>query len=598
MSRILLLVGFLLCLTGCGGGDESPPTQPVVAAPTISVQPEATAINDGAAASFNVTAQGPGPLSYQWQRNGVAIDGATTARFTTSLLAIGDSGAAYRVQVTGPGGSVLSDAATVTVKPLPPTIDAQPAAVAVTAGSSATFSVRANGTAPLTYRWFRGGVVVEGANAASITVDGLTYGDDATTYSVEVANSGGAVTSQLATLTIHAATVATAVSTCREITAPGHYRLVADLSLTAPGAACIAIRDTRDVLLDCNGHQIADDPSNGIALDVRKVQAFSIRNCRIQTFVMDTTESSGGSLAHNTFTRTTAIPSSIVNIRGSSRITFDSNAIASGAVQLWYGGAHTVSRNHIIAPPGAASVAGNIVVSFSARARVHGNVLDGRWNGVRPWTQDGADDGVILSDLTDAVVEDNTMADFFDCGVEFVGTITASTIRRNRISNTGVCGVGGWYWFSMVGSTIADNVFEKTPSAFQLYRIYGLRPAGTDFERRLPADTEVAFADNLIAGNVLRDAVPLVAGGSNPAAYIPLSNRLGYSGGLSTLAGERAPLTGEFRVRNNVFRNNDFGQLLDAPWFGPGPFVGDQTVDGGGNRCRPSLVAGFPLVCN
>src|SRR5207302_7261588 len=49
-------------------------------APTITTQPANQTVTAGQTASFAVAANGTAPLSYQWQKNGANISGATSAR--------------------------------------------------------------------------------------------------------------------------------------------------------------------------------------------------------------------------------------------------------------------------------------------------------------------------------------------------------------------------------------------------------------------------------------------------------------------------------------------------------------------------------------
>ncbi|MCE2646300.1 MAG: immunoglobulin domain-containing protein, partial [Burkholderiaceae bacterium] len=51
-----------------------------------------------------------------------------------------------------------------------PSITAQPAAVSVTEGQTAAFSVTATGTAPLAYQWRRNGADIAGATAATYSL--------------------------------------------------------------------------------------------------------------------------------------------------------------------------------------------------------------------------------------------------------------------------------------------------------------------------------------------------------------------------------------------------------------------------------------------
>src|SRR4029077_9586998 len=110
--------------------------------------------------TFTVVAVGTAPLSYQWQKNGVNIAGATAASYTTPVTTTADSGATFQVVVSNTAGTVTSAAGTPTVNPAPvaPTITTQPVSQTVTAGQTATFTVVATGTAPLSYQWQKNGV--------------------------------------------------------------------------------------------------------------------------------------------------------------------------------------------------------------------------------------------------------------------------------------------------------------------------------------------------------------------------------------------------------------------------------------------------------
>lgn len=105
---------FLLAACGGGGGGGSAPP-PMVTAPSITTQPGSQTVNVGQTATFSVTATGTAPLSYQWQKGGVAISGATSASYTTPATQASDSGATFTVTVTNAAGSVSSSAATLTV---------------------------------------------------------------------------------------------------------------------------------------------------------------------------------------------------------------------------------------------------------------------------------------------------------------------------------------------------------------------------------------------------------------------------------------------------------------------------------------------------
>ncbi|HVY80454.1 MAG TPA: hypothetical protein VG994_05680 [Steroidobacteraceae bacterium] len=74
----------------------------------------------GSAATFKVVANGAS-LSYQWQRNGTPITGATAASYTIPAVTTGDNGAMFSVVVTSSTATGTSNAAKLTVTPVVPT---------------------------------------------------------------------------------------------------------------------------------------------------------------------------------------------------------------------------------------------------------------------------------------------------------------------------------------------------------------------------------------------------------------------------------------------------------------------------------------------
>ncbi len=176
-------------------------------APTITAQPANQTVTAGQTASFTVVAGGTAPLNYQWQKNGANIAGATSASYATPATTTSDSGSAFAVVVTNTAGTVTSSAATLTVNgaAAAPTITTPPVTQTVTAGQTATFTVVAGGTAPLSYQWQKSGANIAGATAASYTTPATTTADSGSTFAVVVSNSAGTVTSAAATLTVNAA---------------------------------------------------------------------------------------------------------------------------------------------------------------------------------------------------------------------------------------------------------------------------------------------------------------------------------------------------------------------------------------------------------
>ena len=93
-----------------------------------------------------------------------------------------------------------------------PTIATQPANQTVTAGQTATFSVTAAGTSPLTYQWQKGAAPINGATSASYITPATATSDSGSTFNVVVSNSAGKITSNAAALTVNAAPVAPSIT--------------------------------------------------------------------------------------------------------------------------------------------------------------------------------------------------------------------------------------------------------------------------------------------------------------------------------------------------------------------------------------------------
>ena len=183
--------------------------------PNILFPPTSRTNYEGTSATFNVTADGTGPLAYQWRKNnlnlsdGANLSGATTPTLTFTNMALADAGN-YAVVITGFGSVTSAPAATLTVLPQtnqPPIILSQPLSRTNNAGSIATFSVVVSPTNGLTYVWSKNGSPlanggnISGATTATLTVSGVTL-PDAGSYIATVANSAGSTNSAAATLSV------------------------------------------------------------------------------------------------------------------------------------------------------------------------------------------------------------------------------------------------------------------------------------------------------------------------------------------------------------------------------------------------------------
>src|SRR5580658_2522119 len=209
VSAILLV----LAVAGCAGltssNNSNSGTKAI--APAIMAQPASQIVTAGQTATFSVSASGTAPFSYQWLKNNASIGGATAASYTTPATITGDSGAKFDVIVSNSAGSTTSAVATLTVNAaaVEPTITTQPANQTVNVGQTATFSVAATGTAPLSYQWQKNSANISGATAASYTTPATATTDNGAKFDVIVSNTMGSQTSTMATLTVNAVTTST-----------------------------------------------------------------------------------------------------------------------------------------------------------------------------------------------------------------------------------------------------------------------------------------------------------------------------------------------------------------------------------------------------
>ncbi|HKQ40600.1 MAG TPA: PHB depolymerase family esterase [Verrucomicrobiae bacterium] len=103
---------------------------------------------------------------------------------------VGFAAAGFFLHVIGAGAQSVA-----------PSITTQPADRAIALGSPVIFSVTAAGTAPLSYQWRKEGINVTGATGQSLNIVNAQLTNIAG-YTVLITNSGGAVTSRVAQLSV------------------------------------------------------------------------------------------------------------------------------------------------------------------------------------------------------------------------------------------------------------------------------------------------------------------------------------------------------------------------------------------------------------
>ena len=175
--------------------------------PTITTQPQSQTIASGQPATLNVAATGAAPLTYQWYigtsgTTTTPVGGTTTSSsFTTPPLTASTS---YWVRAINAFGTADSATAVVTIGQ-GAAITTNPQSQTILSGQTASLTVVATGTAPLSYQWYSGASgtttnPIAGATATSYTTPTLT---STASYWVRVSNPYGPfVSSPTATITI------------------------------------------------------------------------------------------------------------------------------------------------------------------------------------------------------------------------------------------------------------------------------------------------------------------------------------------------------------------------------------------------------------
>ncbi|HEY4246910.1 MAG TPA: immunoglobulin domain-containing protein, partial [Lacunisphaera sp.] len=184
--------------------------------PTIVTPPADQSVSSGSSVSFSVVATGTPPVTYQWQKNGTTISGATTDTLSLISVTAADAGT-YTVIVTLPPGTVplAKDFAGMTARSATLTVNgstaAQPLPKTVTAGHAVTFSAGAaigsiqwqvsanNGS---TWTNLADDTMYSGAATAILTVSNAGSTLNGTQYRYVVTNSGATTTSSAATLSV------------------------------------------------------------------------------------------------------------------------------------------------------------------------------------------------------------------------------------------------------------------------------------------------------------------------------------------------------------------------------------------------------------
>jgi hypothetical protein len=183
------------------------------ASPTIITQPAGQSVATGSTTSFTVVASGPGTLTYQWYvipagtTTATTVSGATTATYNVPATSTtnANNGDKYYVIVSNAYGQALSQQATLAVDS-GILITQQPQTQYIDVGDTATYTVAAVSSLPLTYQWYEAPAgsstfsAVAGATNPTLNFGPGATGDTGDVFKVIVSNASTTATSNTAAL--------------------------------------------------------------------------------------------------------------------------------------------------------------------------------------------------------------------------------------------------------------------------------------------------------------------------------------------------------------------------------------------------------------
>lgn len=189
------------------------PASGVVAAPTVTTNPQNDTVTAGSTAEFTAAASGLPVPTVQWQVLTTEVGATWTniADATTATLEVATTyamnGYQYRALFSSSEGTGTSDAATLTVNARAPQITLHPTERSVVADAQVTFTAAANGDPTPTVQWqvFTDGGTewtdIAGATSTTLAFT-AAYTDNQSVYRAVFTNPGGTATTWSALLTV------------------------------------------------------------------------------------------------------------------------------------------------------------------------------------------------------------------------------------------------------------------------------------------------------------------------------------------------------------------------------------------------------------
>lgn len=131
---------------------------------------------------------------FQWYRNDEPIEGVTGSSYSFLAFDETDEGS-YSVEVRTTAGVDRRNVAVIRIHKRVPEIDSQPDRLSLAPEVPLSIHVKASGSKPLSYQWFRNDQRIEGATSDTYRVNAATE-STLGTYTLEVRNRFGSITSK------------------------------------------------------------------------------------------------------------------------------------------------------------------------------------------------------------------------------------------------------------------------------------------------------------------------------------------------------------------------------------------------------------------
>jgi hypothetical protein len=318
------------------------------------------------------------------------------------------------------------------------------------------------------------------------------------------------------------------ISACGAYPGPGPYTLTASVTGFTP---CLTFSASASLSLDCQGHDAS-------SIKLFNVHGASVRNCLMH----GSTPMASGALIN-------------LLISGGSAITIESSEVLGGVTEQACQGC-TFSNDSFLPAGDQSAVSCELCLEGGQSTSVIGSTIDGG----------GCDDAILLVSEGKSVLQENTIRNAWDAGIEAAGNTTpvTATIENNSIASAGVTGIGAYYIAGWQNSVFSGNTVSNTPDLLWL-----VAPSAT-----ATGVTVMTLVNNQITNNILMNPVVLASDGQfQPSIFINYLNN-------------GRPYT----VSGNVLRNNNLGTSTPGPMLSPA----SGFIDGGGNVCGP----GGTLMCS